>query len=144
MDRWYDPRLDVLLRDLSRNNHFDVVIVEYVVFPKPLRHFGPGTRKVIDTIDMSSGRHQRTTQHGLQPGWYSATEREEARALRRADVVVAISAEDRSFLSRMVRRPVVCASPSIPEGYGFLPASTRGPSSTRALPGRCSAPCLLP
>lgn len=117
IDNWYDPALDRVLKKLHKAYRFDAVLVEYVFFSKALKLFGPDVLKVVDTIDVFSNRHERMLQHGLQPNWYSAIPSEEARGLNRADVVIAISEEDRQRLSELVPRKEVMTVGHIVQVY---------------------------
>lgn len=110
IDDWYDPSLDKVLADLTRNARFDIVMVEYVFFSKALQYFNQPTLRIIDTHDVFSNRHQRMTQHGLELNWYSTVPAEEARGLNRADVVIAISPEDQEHLARLTSRQVITIS----------------------------------
>jgi glycosyltransferase involved in cell wall biosynthesis len=84
----------------------DVVLVEYVFLSPVLCDLPPrrrGTRlALIDTHDVMSSRCAAYAQAGVPLQWYHASEREEARALARADYVLAISTADASALGRIV------------------------------------------
>jgi len=114
VQKWYDPAFDKIITKLQKTFKFDVVIVEYVFFAKALDCFGQDVLKVIDTLDVFSNRHQRMMQQDLQPSWYSVTPREEAQELERADVVIAISEEDRQALSQLVSRKVITVGHIVP------------------------------
>lgn len=107
IDDWYDPQLDPVLDDLQRSQSFDAVIVEYVFMSRALLRFGDGVRKLIDTHDMFTDRHQRYLDQGQKPQWYSTTAAEESRGFDRADTVMAITDKERDVFAAMTRTPVI-------------------------------------
>ncbi len=107
IDDWYDPQLDPVLDDLQRSQRFDAVIVEYVFMSRALLRFGNGVRKLIDTHDMFTDRHQRYLDQGQKPQWYSTTAAEESRGFDRADTVMAITDKERDVFAAMTRTPVI-------------------------------------
>jgi len=96
-----------VLDDLQRRHCFDAVIVEYVFMSRALLRFGGGVRKLIDTHDMFTDRHQRYLDQGQEPQWYSTTAMEEGRGFDRADSVVAITDKERDVFAAMTRVPVI-------------------------------------
>ena len=107
IDDWYDSALDRVLDDLQSSHRFDAVIVEYVFLSRALLRFGGGVRKLIDTHDIFTDRHQRYLDQGQEPQWYSTTEAEEGRGFDRADTVMAITDKERDVFAAMTQTPVI-------------------------------------
>lgn len=107
IDAWYDPVIDRAVRDITMGARFDAVMVEYVFLSRALRSVNGSVKKLLDTHDVFTRRHLRYLQQGLRPRWFSTTRRQEARALARADVVVAIQEQEADVFRSMTDRPVV-------------------------------------
>lgn len=107
VDYRYDEALDPVLDDLQRRFAFDTVIVEYIFWSKALERFDNSVLKVIDTHDVFTRRHLLYREAGQAYGWYCTTAAEEAKALNRADVIIAIQDQEREYFSTLTRKPVV-------------------------------------
>lgn len=107
IDDWYDGSVDAPIRELHRRVRFDAVIVEYVFFSRVLELFGPDVLKIVDTHDVFTDRHLKYLQNGQVPQWYSTTRDQEAKALNRADVTIAIQDLERDFFSGLTRKKVI-------------------------------------
>ena len=108
VDDWYDDAVDETIAALARDWRPDMVIVEYIVLSRALMHFGPGVKKVIDTMDVFCDRSNRLRAAGIEPPcWYSFSQDEECLALSRADLILAISSGDQEFFSACTKTPVV-------------------------------------
>lgn len=90
LDDWVDPAILPALRELQQAHRFDTVFVEYVFASKAFEAFPSGCLRVLDTHDRFASRHRTYLAAGQKPQWFSTSLSEEARGLRRADVVVAI------------------------------------------------------
>ena len=77
-----------------------VVLVTYVFMTRFLPLLDAGTLKVIDTIDVFSTRAAKVERYGV-PDVLSLTAEEEVRYLARADVVIAIQADEARELGRL-------------------------------------------
>jgi polysaccharide biosynthesis protein PslH len=77
------------------------VFSEYLFLSKAFLQFSADVRKVLDTIDVFTNRHRLYAQQGQPPVWFSTTRREERKALRRADVVIAIQEHERRFFQQL-------------------------------------------
>jgi glycosyltransferase involved in cell wall biosynthesis len=107
VDYRYDEALNSVLDGLRRRITFDVVIVEYIFWSKALERFDGRVVKVIDTHDVFTRRHLLFRKAQQPYGWYCTTATEEAKALNRADVVIAIQDHEKAFFSTLTRKPVV-------------------------------------
>lgn len=107
VDYRYDDALDTILAELTRTVTFDVVIVEYIFWSKALECFDGRVLKIIDTHDVFTHRHLLFKQARQPYGWYCTTEREETKALNRADVIIAIQDREREYFSRLTTKKVI-------------------------------------
>jgi glycosyltransferase involved in cell wall biosynthesis len=91
------------VRDFCEREKPTAVLLEYFMFSQLAEAVPPGVRTVIDTHDVFSGRNERLRQTlGKDYYWHSITEKQECRALSRADVVIAIQAQEAAFFERML------------------------------------------
>ena len=103
VDYWYFRHWDAELARFSAAHQFDVVIAEYVFFSRALLHFPRETLKVIDTHDKFTGRRQRLKARIIGKMVRTlASEKEEAKGLRRADAIIAIQRHEAEFFRRLV------------------------------------------
>lgn len=107
IDEWYDPAIDDPISEYHDLLSFDAVIVEYVFLSRVLDLFGPDVLKIIDTHDVFTDRHLKYLQNGLTPRWYSTSREEEAKGLKRADIVLAIQDKEREYFSGITDRKVI-------------------------------------
>lgn len=107
IDEWYDRSVDPVIAALHRKFQFDAVVVEYVFFSRVLELFGQNVLKIIDTHDVFTDRHLKYLRNGQAPQWYSTTREEEAKALNRADVVIAIQDLERDFFAGLTAKKVI-------------------------------------
>jgi glycosyltransferase involved in cell wall biosynthesis len=97
LDDWYDPAVTRFAAELHRRWHFHAVLVNYVWFSRVLAGFPSSVLKILDTHDVFGARDQRFRDAGIEPEWYYTSPAEEARGLARADIVLAIQAEEAAF-----------------------------------------------
>lgn len=107
VDYRYDETLDVYFDELAGRISFDVVIVEYIFWSKALECFGDGVLKIIDTHDVFTLRHLLYKDAGLSYGWYCTTAKEEAKALNRAHVAIAIQDKEKEYFSTLTDKRVI-------------------------------------
>lgn len=101
VDDWHDPACEPIISELHRRFAFDVVCAEYVFCSKTLNLFGAQTLKILDTHDIFGNRHKIFQRHRQQPVWFYTTRREERKAVRRADVILAIQEHERRFFQQL-------------------------------------------
>jgi glycosyltransferase involved in cell wall biosynthesis len=107
VDYRYDKSLDDFLAVLSRKTRFDVVIVEYVFWSKALECFDGSVLKIIDTHDVFANRHLMYLQNREKYYGYSTSEKEEAKGLRRADVIIAIQQREKDYFSKITQKKTI-------------------------------------
>jgi glycosyltransferase involved in cell wall biosynthesis len=106
VDAYFDRAADAALRVLLARIDFDVVMLSYVFYSKLFEAVPSRTRKVLDTHDVFSDRYRLYREHGQAAEFFSTTPAEEAKALARADVVVAIQPEDAAHFRTLTDRTV--------------------------------------
>jgi glycosyltransferase involved in cell wall biosynthesis len=128
LDDWILPEAEAAFAALAaRAPDFDMVLVEYVFLSRALEFFAPGTVKVLDTHDVFGGRAEGLAALGLENRFFATTATEEARGLDRADLVLAIQAEEAALLAQRTAKPLLT--------LGHLPADRRPPLPPRAADG---------
>ena len=107
IDDWYDNNLNDFVEKIQQDIHFDIVIVMYVFWSKILDIFDNNVLKIIDQNDKFADRYKLYQKNGQYPQWYSTTEQEELKGLRRADAIIAIQARDKEEFSRKLKNKTV-------------------------------------
>ncbi len=103
VDDWFDDGALDVLRVLDAEHQFDAVIVEYVFMSKSFEAFSLRALKIIDTHDIFTDRHKIYLANGQHPQWFSTSRKEEAKALSRADAVIAIQEKEQDFFRELTR-----------------------------------------
>ena len=105
IDDWYDDRVNASIGKLANAINPDVVIAEYVFFSKVLNNFDSSVLKIIDTHDVFSNRYKLYLKNSQKPRWFSTTQRQEKKGLRRADIALAIQEKEASFFANLLQPP---------------------------------------
>ena len=114
IDDWYDDRVSDYVDKLCETWSFDVCVVNYVWFSKVLDVIPEQTYKVIDTHDVFGDRHIVAKEAGLAPVWFYTTKELEAYALERADLVLAIQDEEKTYFQSITETPVAVMGYCVP------------------------------
>lgn len=101
-DDQYTPRVARQIERVLAENHFDVVICAYLFYSKALELLPASTLKIIDTIDAHSIRDKRYLK-----GAFHTTPQQEAKALNRADLVLAIQSQEKAYFQTLTSRKVI-------------------------------------
>jgi glycosyltransferase involved in cell wall biosynthesis len=128
IDDWAGDELALFVAALGRAFAFEICVCNYVFLSRCLDTLPPATLRVLYTHDVFANRNARISAAGGSPaGWYfSTSEAEEAKGLRRADLVVALQAEEGAYFESVVGHEHVYVLPYVPP-QRFLPP--RPPSS---------------
>ena len=106
VDSYFDPAGARFFRELLTRRPFGVVIVSYVFYSRLLESAPAPVLRLLDTHDVFADRYRLYRRHG-QAGEFFATTREgEAKALDRADTVLAIQESDARHFRSLSRTPV--------------------------------------
>ena len=121
---------DVLITVVTRLQEMlgpHLVLAEYIWMTRVLPLLGPDVIKIVDTIDVFSTKREKVLRFGIDD--LHVEPLEEAKRLRRADLIVAIQEDERRELERLVPgKPVVTA------GVDFdVTGSSHAPSGRRVL-----------
>ena len=91
------------IEDLYKKIGFEAVFVEYVFHSAALQIFPGKVLKILDTHDAFADRHKAFREKGVPNGyWLSLRPKDEARGLRRADVVIACQPEEAQRFRRLL------------------------------------------
>ena len=125
IDDWYVPEVsDITARILSIWK-IDYCLANYVWFSRWLDDVPASIPKYLDTHDMFADRHKRLRADGMEPSWYNTTKREEAKALKRADCVLAIQSTEASFFEKLTKTKVRTLGHYVPANYLPQPSTAR-------------------
>jgi glycosyltransferase involved in cell wall biosynthesis len=125
VDSYHDPEAARHLERLLEAGGFDAVILSYVFYSRLLDAVARPVRRILDTHDVFSDRFRLYREHGQANEFFSTKRAEEAKALDRADAVLAIQEWDADHFRSLTRRPVTVV------GH-LAPVATDGPASARA------------
>ncbi len=101
LDTGFDPGHLARLRALDAEHRFDAVIVVYAVNTAVLAAFPDSCLKVIETQDILTDRNAAMAKLGIATDWHSLSAADEARALNRADVLLAIQHVEAGYFRRL-------------------------------------------
>ena len=106
VDSYFDPEAAAHLGRMFEATRYDVVIVSYVFYSRLLEAVPENIRKLIDTHDVFSDRFRLYRAHGQANEFFSTSRAEEAKALDRSNVVLAIQQRDAEHFQSLTTRPV--------------------------------------
>ncbi|MBB5421874.1 hypothetical protein HDG40_000015 [Paraburkholderia sp. JPY158] len=107
IDDWFKRDMEVAVEFICSQREFDVVYCEYVFMSKALTYFPDDCLKVLSCHDRMSGRAEMLTRNGIAPDFFYTTPEEEAKALNRADLILAIQEDERLYFESLCRKPVL-------------------------------------
>ena len=102
IDEWWDEAIEREITWLSSVNRFDAVIVNYSWLSKALECVPESCLKVLDTHDRFSNRGELLEENGIEKEFFHTTQREETKALVRANIVWAIKHEEEDFFRNLL------------------------------------------
>jgi len=122
-DDWYQADVGDFL--LWKVNGFDIrlVLFNYIFQSKALELLPRHVRKVLLTHDRMSDRHKLFDLHGMQREFFYTTPEEEGAALRRADEIIAVQADEAEFFRSISDRPVHIVRQFFPPRMDVMPQS---------------------
>lgn len=94
VDEWWHPEFEDYANWLFRNVSYDLVLGNYVFTSRVMELARRNTVRVIETHDLFAGRRAMLEAHGLRVEFYHTDAENEAKGLRRADLVLAIKEQE--------------------------------------------------
>lgn len=122
IDEWWDDAIGDYLKWLFSHHYYDAFIVNYTYLSKALEFAPKHVYRILDTHDKFTGRRELLESQGISAEFFHTTQEEEARALKRADLVWAIKEEEEEFFKKIAPTPV-CTVPHI-EPYQLIERET--------------------
>lgn len=113
VDQHISLNVRVDLQKMIAGKHFDVVVCEYVWTSSLLSLFNKNTFKIIDTHDCFSDRHKIYQKINRRPEWISLYPKQEAKGLKRADLIIALNEKEREYFERISGKKSIL--------YGYVP-----------------------
>src|SRR5215469_3199817 len=107
IDEWWDPSIEAYLKWLFEHEFFDIFVVNYAFLSKAFELAPKATAKILETHDRFSGRKELLTALGAPLEAFYTTEDQEAIALNRSDIVVAIKESEAEFYQTLTTRRVI-------------------------------------
>lgn len=122
-DDWYQDDVGDFLH--WKVNAFDIrmVLFNYIFQSKALERLPQHVRKVLLTHDRMSDRHKLFDMHGMQREFFYTNPEEEGAALRRADELIAVQADEAEFFRSISGRPVHVVRQVFPPRMDVVPQS---------------------
>jgi len=135
VDSYHDPDAARCLADLTRAGGFDAVVLSYIFYSRLFDAAAGSFRKILDTHDVFSDRFRLYREHGQANEFFSTSRSEEAKALDRADAVLAIQEWDASHFRSLTRRPVTVVGHLAPVALDTTPSrpATDAPAAPAVL-----------
>lgn len=102
IDEWWDDAVEDEVKWLCERNDFQAMIVNYSWLSKALTFAPKRCLRVLDTHDRFSGRGAMLEAHGIDKEFFHTSQKEEFKALERADIVWAIKHEEELFFRKLL------------------------------------------
>lgn len=94
----------MLLKKQIQGVRYRAVIVNYAVYSFYFKLFDLNVRKIVDTHDRLTDRYKIFLDRGEKPvNWYSLTYHDEKKALKKSDIVWAITADEKNHYQKMLQ-----------------------------------------
>jgi glycosyltransferase involved in cell wall biosynthesis len=141
IDDWVGDDLLAFIKFLDRNCHFELCLCNYVYLSKIFSCFDSGTKKILATHDIFSGRNERLYNNGTASFTFGTVLSEEKKGLERADYIIAVQEKEKLFFEDIIDKPVITlpyvptkkyrnhTSTSLPLKVGYI-ASANAPNIT--------------
>ena len=123
VDEWCPEDFMSAVREETARRDYDCALANHIWTSLALTALPDTTRKILHTHDNFANRAELFRKQGLNPqeAWFSVSETEHDRGLQRADVILAVQAQEAEyFQSRVPDKPVLLLS--IPLKLNFLPS----------------------
>jgi len=115
-------KIELLKKQISGRT-YKAVIVNYTVFSFYFDLFGKETTKILDIHDRLSDRFRMYIDQGKKPvAWYSLRPDDDKRAIKKADIIWAITDKERDYYGKLTSHPYVLTLRHLEEFFA-IPAS---------------------
>lgn len=115
LDDWAAPALDRFVAWYAARHPATVaILVNYVFLSRCLEHAPAGMLRLIDTHDRFADRQLQYRPFRAEPNFFYTDRRNEAAGLERADVVLAIQAEEAAYFATLTSKHVLLLPPAFP------------------------------
>ncbi len=102
INEWYESSIHEKVNELVELFDITIVWTNYITHSKFLEYLPNNIFKIIDTHDVFSDRYKLfSDKKGVKYNWYSFSKKDEAKALDRADLVIAITEEEKKYFSKI-------------------------------------------
>jgi len=108
-----------VIKRLQEKDNFNLVVCEYGFMSKSLTFFDQSVLKILDTHDRFTGRFQTYLNNHLKPSWVSFFRSQEQKALKRADVILAVHQTEADYFSKLSGKKALV--------FNYIPDITRLP-----------------
>lgn len=120
VDDYYPFGIKKFITQLQKQEAFDCVIINYI-FLSGLSKYFTNSKKILYTHDVFTNKFKNT---GLK--WFSVTSNEEAKALDRVDITLAIQENEAIFYRYLTQKKVLTA-------FSYFPVSLTGYTGKKTL-----------
>lgn len=106
VDAWVDSSLDSAIKGICKLYKFKLCIVNYVFLSKAFDSLSNGCIKILETHDVFTKRNEKLREYGFKRKgefYFSCIQKEEEKAINRADFVLAVTQEDRDWFQGLIR-----------------------------------------
>ncbi len=107
IDDWFNEDIASAVRYLASQKNYDAVICEYVFLSKALTLFDGRVLKILNCHDRMSDRADLLRRNDLLPDFFYTTPGQEKIALDRADLILAIQEDEKSFFQSITSKCVM-------------------------------------
>ena len=108
LDQWYEDSIEKKINELVNLFKIDTVLTNYIFHSKFLESLPKNVYKIIDTHDRFTNRYKLfSNQKDVKYTWHSYSKEDEAKALNRADMVIAITNEENEYFSSISKSAIV-------------------------------------
>lgn len=129
-DSWYATGLGEEVANIVEERTIDVVLLNYIFHSKLLDLLPKKVVKIIDTHDVFTNRRELYVGYRYTGGFFSCTDTDEEKYLRRADIVLSISPEDSEKFTKRAPSVRVVDIPFLAHRDGWSPGRNPRPLPT--------------
>jgi len=98
LDEWYEDSINIKVLELIEIFNIDTVFMNYMFYSKVFEFLPKNIYKIIDTLDKFTDRYKLFQNvDDVEYDWHSYTKEDETKALNRADMVLAITDEEKNY-----------------------------------------------